>query len=109
MLRVFIRQGLMLTGAGIVLGLAAAAGLTHLMSSLMFDVTALDPLTYAIVPALLLVVSVLAGYLPARRAMVIDPVRARRGEIDSSLYTFAGASSRRARTGSLFKARRAGR
>jgi predicted permease len=80
LLRVFVRQGLLLAGAGIVLGLAAAAGFTHLMSSLLFGVTALDPLTYAIVPALLLVVSVLASYLPARRAMVIDPVRALRGE-----------------------------
>jgi len=80
LLQVFVRQGLLLAGAGIALGLAAAAGLTHLMSSLLFGVTALDPLTYAVVSALLLVVSVLASYLPARRAMVIDPVNALRGE-----------------------------
>ena len=80
LLRVFVRQGLLLAGAGVALGLAAAAGLTHLMSSLLFGVSALDPLTYAVVSALLLVVSVLASYLPARRAMVIDPVRALRGE-----------------------------
>jgi putative ABC transport system permease protein len=78
--RVFLRQGLLLAGAGVAVGLAAAAGLTHLMSSLLFGVTALDPLTYAVVSALLLVVSVLASYLPARRAMVIDPVHALRGE-----------------------------
>jgi len=71
---------LLLAAAGIALGLAAAAGLTHLMSSLLFGVTALDPLTYAAVSALLLVVSVLASYLPARRAMIIDPVQALRGE-----------------------------
>jgi putative ABC transport system permease protein len=80
LLRMFVRQGLLLAGAGAALGLAAAAGLTHLMSSLLFGVTALDPLTYTVVSALLLVVSVLASYLPARRAMVIDPVRALRGE-----------------------------
>jgi predicted permease len=80
LLRLFVRQGLLLAGAGVALGLAAAAGLTHLMSSLLFGVTALDPLTYAVVSALLLVVSVLASYLPARRAMVIDPVRALRGD-----------------------------
>ena len=80
LLQVFVRQGLLLAGAGVALGLAAAAGLTQLMSSLLFGVTALDPLTYAVVSALLLVVSVLASYLPARRAMVIDPVHALRGE-----------------------------
>jgi predicted permease len=80
LLRVFVRQGLLLAGAGVALGLAAAAGLTHLMSSLLFGVTALDPLTYAVVSALLLAVSVLASYLPARRAMGIDPVRALRAD-----------------------------
>jgi len=80
LLRMFVRQGLLLAGAGVALGLAAAAGLTQLMSSLLFGVTALDPLTYAVVSALLLVVSVLASYLPARRAMVIDPLHALRGE-----------------------------
>ncbi len=78
--RVFVRQGVLLAGAGVGLGLAAAAGLTRLMSPLLFGVTAVDPLTYAVVSALLLVVSVLASYLPARRAMVIDPVLALRGE-----------------------------
>ena len=80
LLQVFVRHGLLLAGAGVAVGLAAAAGLTQLMSSLLFGVTALDPLTYAVVAALLLVVSVLASYLPARRAMVIDPVHALRGE-----------------------------
>jgi putative ABC transport system permease protein len=78
LLQVFVRHGLLLAGAGVAAGLAAAAGLTQLMSSLLFGVTALDPLTYASVAALLLVVSVLASYLPARRATMIDPVRALR-------------------------------
>jgi putative ABC transport system permease protein len=80
LLQAFVRQGVLLAAAGIALGLAAAAGLTHLMSSLLFGVDALDPLTYAVVSTLLLVVSVLASYLPARRATAIDPVRALRAE-----------------------------
>ncbi len=80
LLRVFVCQGLLLAGVGAVLGLAAAAGLTRLMSSLLFGVTALDPLTYAAVCALLMIAAVLASYVPARRAMAIDPVEALRTE-----------------------------
>jgi ABC-type lipoprotein release transport system permease subunit len=58
----------------------AAAGLTGLMSSLLFGVTALDPLTYAAVSALLLIVAILASYVPARRAASVDPVSALRAE-----------------------------
>ena len=78
--RVFLRQGVLLAGAGVAVGLATAAGLTRLMSSLLFGVTALDPLTYTIVSALLLIVATLASYFPARRAMEIDPIKALRGE-----------------------------
>lgn len=80
LLRVFVRQGLLLAGIGAAIGLIAAAALTRLMSSLLFGVTALDPLTYAAVSALLIVAAVLASYLPARRAMAIDPVEALRAE-----------------------------
>jgi putative ABC transport system permease protein len=80
LLQVFVRQGLLLAGAGVAVGLAVAAGLTHLMSSLLFGVTALDPLTFTVVSALLLVVSVLASYLPARRATAVDPMTALRSE-----------------------------
>jgi putative ABC transport system permease protein len=80
LLRVFVRQGLLLAGVGAALGLVAAAGLTRLMSSLLFGVKALDPLTYAAVSALLIFAAVLASYLPARRAMAIDPVEALRAE-----------------------------
>jgi len=80
LLRVFVRQGLPLAGVGAALGLAAAAGLTRLMSSLLFGVKALDPLTYAAVSALLIFAAVLASYIPARRAMAIDPVEALRAE-----------------------------
>ncbi len=76
----FVRQGLLLAGIGAFLGLAAATALTRLMSSLLFGVTALDPLTYAAVSAFLILAAVLASYLPARRAMAVDPVEALRSE-----------------------------
>jgi putative ABC transport system permease protein len=74
--RMFVCQGLVLAAVGTALGLVAAAGLTRLMSSLLFGVAALDPLTYTAVSAVLFLAAVLASYLPARRAMSIDPVRA---------------------------------
>jgi putative ABC transport system permease protein len=80
LLRMFVRHGLWLAGIGAALGLVAAAGLTRLMSSLLFGVTALDPVTYTAVSALLIVAGMLASYLPARRAITIDPVQALRTE-----------------------------
>jgi predicted permease len=80
LLVMFVRHGLALAGAGAVLGLVAAFGLTRLMSSLLFGVTALDPLTYAAVSALLVAAAVLASYLPARRAIAIDPAQALQAE-----------------------------
>jgi ABC-type antimicrobial peptide transport system permease subunit len=80
LLGMFVRHGLWLCGIGAVLGLGAAAGLTHLMSSLLFGVTALDPLTYTAVLGLLIVAGVLASYLPARRAIAVDLVQALRAE-----------------------------
>jgi predicted permease len=76
----FVRQGLLLAGIGAVLGLAAAVGLTRLMSSLLFKTTALDPLTYALVSALLIMAAALASYFPARRATAVNPVEALRTE-----------------------------
>jgi len=80
LLGMFVRQGLWLAGIGSALGLVAAAGLTRLMSSLLFGVTALDPVTYAAVSALLVAATMLATYLPARRAIAVDPVQALRAE-----------------------------
>jgi putative ABC transport system permease protein len=80
LLGMFVRHGLWLAGIGAALGLVAAAGLTRLMSSLLFGVTALDPVTYAAVSALLIAAAVLASYLPARRALALDPVQALRAE-----------------------------
>ena len=78
--QMFVRHGLLLAGIGAALGLAAAAGLTRLMSSLLFGVKALDPLTYAGVAALLITAAALASYLPARRATAVDPIDALRAE-----------------------------
>jgi putative ABC transport system permease protein len=80
LLGTFVRHGLRLAAVGAALGLVAAAGLTRLMSSLLFGVSALDPVTYAAVSALLIVAAVLASYLPARRAMAIDLVQALQAE-----------------------------
>jgi len=74
--RMFVRHALVLTGIGVVIGLSAAAGLTRLMSTLLYGITPLDPLTYVAVPLLLLTATVLASYVPAGRAASIDPVEA---------------------------------
>jgi predicted permease len=80
LLRMFVRHGLWLTGIGAAVGLVAAVGLTRLMSSLLFGVTVLDPVTYTSVSALLIAAGMLASYLPARRAITVDPVQALRAE-----------------------------
>ena len=78
--QMFVRQGLLLAGIGAMIGLGAAAGLTRLMSSLLFGVAALDPLTYAGVAAILIAAAALASYVPARRATRVDPLNALRAE-----------------------------
>ncbi len=76
----FVRQGLLLAAVGAGLGLAAAALLTRLMSSLLFKTAALDPATYAAVSLLLIMAAALASYVPARRVTAVDPVEALRTE-----------------------------
>ena len=76
----FVRHGLTLAGIGVAIGLGAAAGLTRLMSSLLFGIQPLDPLTYAAGALLLGIAAVLASYLPARRASAVDPVEALKAE-----------------------------
>jgi predicted permease len=76
----FLRQGLALTGIGVVFGLAAASALMRLMSSLLFGVAPVDPPTYAAVSAALMIAALLACYVPARRVMAVDPADALRAE-----------------------------
>jgi predicted permease len=78
--RMFVREGLTLTAVGTAIGLAAAAGLTRVMSSLLFGTSALDPVTYVAVPAVLVIAALAASYFPARRAAAVDPVEALRAE-----------------------------
>ncbi len=78
--RLFVTRGLILTGIGLVVGLAATAALMRLMSSLLFGVEPFDPVTYVAVVAGLGVVAMLATWLPARHATKIDPMLALRSE-----------------------------
>jgi putative ABC transport system permease protein len=75
-----VRRGMALTGLGVAIGLAAAFAMTRLMSSLLFEVKAVDPLTFVLVPILLTVVALLASFIPAWRAMKVDPLVALRYE-----------------------------
>jgi putative ABC transport system permease protein len=78
--RLIVGQGVILTIAGVAIGFGAAYGLTRLMSSLLFGVGSTDPWTFTAVGLLLLCVATLACYLPARRAMNVDPMVALRHE-----------------------------
>jgi len=79
-LKLVIRQGMMLTFAGLVAGIIAGTFVTRVLSDLLFGVTPRDPLTFAGVPVLLLFVAFFACYIPARRATRIDPLAALRWE-----------------------------
>jgi putative ABC transport system permease protein len=75
-----VKQGTVLAGLGVAIGLVAATGLTRLMASLLYGVEATDPLTFAATAGLLMAVAVTASYLPARRAARTDPLEALRSE-----------------------------
>jgi putative ABC transport system permease protein len=79
-LRLVLGQGLMLTATGIGLGLIGAYALTRLMASLLYGITATDAFTFITVSGVLVVVGLLASYLPARRAAKVDPMIALRSE-----------------------------
>jgi len=74
------RRGLLVTGAGLAVGLPVAYGLARLLASLIFGVTATDAATFLGIPVALIAAAALAIYLPARRAIKIDPIVALRYE-----------------------------
>ena len=78
-LRMVLGHGLLLAGTGIAIGLAAFA-LTRLMATLLYHVSVTDPVTFIAGPVVFATVALLASYLPARRAMRVDPVIALRSE-----------------------------
>ncbi|MGB9402611.1 MAG: ABC transporter permease [Candidatus Acidiferrales bacterium] len=80
LITMFVRQGLLLTGIGIVCGLAGAFAAMRLMSSLLFNVSPADPVTYVLVTIGIVATAYVACYLPSRRAATVDPVDALRAE-----------------------------
>ncbi len=76
----FVRDGLRLTGIGIACGLLVAFGTMRLVSSLLFNVSPVDPVTYVTITVAVLAAAYLACYLPSRRAAAIDPVNTLRAE-----------------------------
>ena len=75
-----VRQSLLLAGGGCAAGLAGALALGRLLHSFLFEVSALDPMTYFAVPLLMLVVALTAAWIPARRAAAVDPLQALRAD-----------------------------
>jgi predicted permease len=76
----FVRQGLWLTGIGVACGLGVAFAAMRLMSSLLFNVSPVDPITYGAITACVIATAYLACYLPSRRASAVNPVEALRAE-----------------------------
>ena len=75
-----MKKGMVLIGSGIAIGIVLALGATRLLESLLFGVSTTDPVTFVAVPVLLIAVGLLANYLPARRALRVNPVSALRQE-----------------------------
>jgi len=75
-----VRRGMSLTLIGVTLGLAAALALTRVMKNLLFNVSATDTATFALISLLSVAVALIASYIPARRAAKVDPLLAIRNE-----------------------------
>ncbi|MGH7446098.1 MAG: FtsX-like permease family protein, partial [Longimicrobiales bacterium] len=78
--RMFVQHALVLVGVGVAIGLGAAAGLTRLMTSQLFGVSPLDPLTLVTVTLVLVAAAASASFLSAQRAAALDPVEVLKGE-----------------------------
>jgi putative ABC transport system permease protein len=76
----FVRRGLILTGAGLAVGFLAALAIKKLIKTYLYGISAVDPWTFLTVPLLFAAVALLASYLPARRATKVDPMEALRSE-----------------------------
>jgi putative ABC transport system permease protein len=79
-LKMILRQGFIIVGAGVLAGILAAAGMARLVANLLFGMPPGDPVTYATASALLAAVALLACWMPVRRAMRVDPLVALRYE-----------------------------
>jgi ABC-type antimicrobial peptide transport system permease subunit len=79
-LRLLLRQGARLIGAGVTLGLAGAFAATRLIRSFLYQVSYTDPMAFVFAALLLIAVALLACYIPARRATKVDPMVALRSE-----------------------------
>jgi putative ABC transport system permease protein len=79
-LRMILAQGARIAGMGVVIGILASFGLTRLMTNLLFSVSPADPATFAAVAIVLVLVALLASYIPARRTLRVDPMIALRHE-----------------------------
>ena len=77
---IFLRRGVLVATAGVLLGIGAAVASTRVMRSILFGVEPLDPMTFAVMPVVLATAAILATYLPARRAVSMDPVETMRSE-----------------------------
>jgi ABC-type antimicrobial peptide transport system permease subunit len=79
-LSMVLRDGARMTMVGVIIGLVGALGLTRLMATMLFGVKPTDPITFISVAVLLSAIALMACYLPARRAMKVDPMEALRHE-----------------------------
>src|SRR5437588_3297096 len=79
-LRLILRQGMTLVGAGVIFGVAASLGLTRLIASLLYGISASDPITFLLLSTALVLVAFVACWLPARRASAVDPIVALHAE-----------------------------